>query len=94
MRKKKVPYIVIRLHKGKYSLSLTHQIIAILNTKKTNSQLVRERFGYFKDDKKKTLSVNFQLLAFYLNKGYTVNSTIKKLFFYSGYSNLLKKKKN
>jgi len=94
MRKKKIPYNIIRLRQGKYSHSLTHQIIAILNTKKTNSQAVLERFGYYKDDLKKILSVDFRLLGSYLNKGYRVNTLIKKLIFYYGSSYLFIKRKN
>lgn len=96
MRKKKIPYTIIRLHKGKYSSSLTHQIIGILNTKKTNSQAVRKRFGYIQSNYKTLWSINFQTLGSCLNKGYKLNSTIKKLLFFYGnsYLNLKKKKSN
>jgi hypothetical protein len=39
------------------------------------------RFGYYSINDIKLISINSELLALYLNKGYIINNNIKKLIY-------------
>jgi len=47
------------------------------------------RFGYHSNNNIKVTSINLELLALYLNKGYIINNNVKKLI----YNNIYLKKK-
>jgi ribosomal protein S16 len=76
---KNYPCNVIRLRKGKKSVSQVYSIIAILNRKKTSSQKVVETLGYFKFGKTKVCAISFKRLAYYLNKGFILRLSVKKM---------------
>jgi ribosomal protein S16 len=72
---------IIRLRKGKKSLSQVYWIIAILNKKKSASHKVIEQFGYFKFGTKRICSINFKKLAYFLNKGFILNKRVRKVIY-------------
>jgi len=39
------------------------------------------RFGHYSINNSKLISINLELLALYLNKGYIINNNIKKLIY-------------
>ncbi len=73
---------VIRLRKGKPSVSQVYWLIVILNKKKASSQKQVEQLGFFKQGKEKLFSVNYQRLSYYLNKGYKLKNSIKKYIYW------------
>lgn len=80
---KNYPHNVIRLRKGKLNTSQVYWIIAILNKKKGTSLDFVERLGFFQYDKEIILSINGKKLGDFLNKGYVLNRSVKKLLFLS-----------
>lgn len=74
---------VIRLRKGKPSTCQVYWIIVILNKKKTSSQKQVEQLGFFMHGLKKLFSLNYERLAFYLNKGYKLKKSIKKFIYWN-----------
>lgn len=92
MRKKTYPFYIIRVRKGKNGFIKTNQIIAILNTKKTSSQGVYARFGYFLNGKTQLSALDFEKLALCINNGFKINDLVKKLIFKFGLGSLLLKK--
>ena len=46
------------------------------------------RFGHYSINNSKLISINLELLALYLNKGYIINNNVKKLV----YNNIYKRK--
>lgn len=93
---------VIRLRKGKPSISQVYWIIVILNKNKTSSQKQVEQLGFFRHGKKRLFSLNYERLAHFLNKGYKLKKSVKKFIYwysivnckyYKKRLNQLKKKK-
>jgi ribosomal protein S16 len=84
MVKKNYVHNVIRLRKGKPSVSQVYWIIVILNKKKTSSQKQVEQLGFFRHGKKRLFSLDYKRLAYFLNKGYKLKKSIKKyIYWYS-----------
>ena len=73
---------VIRLRKGKPGISQVYWIIVILNKNKTSSHKQVEQLGFFKQGKSKLFSINYQRLAYYLNKGYKLKNSVKKYIYW------------
>jgi len=73
---------LIRLRKGKPGLSQVYWIIVILNKNKTSSHKQVEQLGFFKQGKSKLFSINYQRLAYYLNKGYKLKNSVKKYIYW------------
>lgn len=84
---------VIRLRKGKPGVSQVYWIIVILNKKKTSSQKIVERLGFYRHGSKKIFSISYERLAYYLNKGVKIKKSILKYIYWHTklYNNLLKK---
>jgi ribosomal protein S16 len=78
---RKYSHYVIRIRKGKRSNSQVYQIVVILNQKKTKSQKIIERLGFFKYGKERLLAIDTQSLAKYLNKGYILKGSVRKLIY-------------
>ena len=76
---------VIRLRKGKPGISQVYWIIVILNKNKTSSHKQVEQLGFFKQGKKKLFSINYQRLAYYLNKGYKLKNSVKKYIYWHSF---------
>ena len=74
---------VIRLRKGKPSFSQVYQIIVILNKKKTKSQKIVERLGFFKYGNDRLLAINYKQLGNYLNKGYILRRSVRRFIYYN-----------
>lgn len=74
--KKNYNHNIIRIKKGKPNYSQVYWIIVILNKTKLSSQKIIERLGYFKFGNWKQLIINFERLAFFLNKGAILNKTV------------------
>jgi ribosomal protein S16 len=83
MRKKNYIHNVIRIRKGKSGLSQVYWLIVILNKKKTSSQKVVEQLGFFRYGKKRLFVINYQRLAYFLNKGYKIKRSIKHFIFWN-----------
>jgi ribosomal protein S16 len=77
--KKKYPHNVIRLRKGIRTKQHTLHIVAILNKRKSHSLKIIYKLGYIQFGKNKTFTINLQKLAFFLNKGFVMNKSVKKL---------------
>jgi len=77
--KKNYPHNVIRLRKGKRIKEQIFWIIAILNKKKTKSLKIVYKIGYIQFGHKGFFSINFNKLAFFLNKGFIMKKSVKKL---------------
>jgi ribosomal protein S16 len=77
--KKKYPHNIIRLRKGKRTTTHTLHIIAILNKRKLHSLKYIYKLGYIQFGKKKIIAINFSKLAFFLNKGFILKKSVKKL---------------
>lgn len=80
---------VIRIRKGKRSLSQVYWIIVILNSKKTSSHRAVEQLGFFQYGKKRLFSINYRRLGYFLNKGTILNNSVK-YFLYLHSSSYLK----
>jgi ribosomal protein S16 len=77
----KIFHNVIRIRKGKRSLSQIYWVIVILNSKKTNSFKSVEQLGFFKYGKKRLFSINYKRLGFFLNKGTILKNSVKYFFY-------------
>lgn len=82
MVKKNYPKNVIRLRKGKASVSQVYWIIVILNKKKASSQKVVEQLGFFRTGKDRLFSIRYARLAYFLNKGFKLNNSILKYIYW------------
>ena len=74
---------VIRLRKGKKSLSRVDSIIVILNKKSLKSQGIVENLGFFQYGKKRLFSMNYMRLAYFLNKGFKLKKSIGRFILYN-----------
>jgi ribosomal protein S16 len=72
---------VIRIRKGKRSLSQVYWVIVILNSKKTNSHKAVEQLGFFQYGKKRLFSMNYKRLGHFLNKGTILKDSVKYFFY-------------
>jgi len=77
--KKNYPHNVIRLRKGKKILEQVYWIIAILNKRKNKSLKIIYKLGYLQYGKRSILCIDFFKLAFFLNKGFILKKSVKKL---------------
>lgn len=77
--KKKYPHNVIRIRKGKKIREQIFWIITILNKKKEKSLKIVYKLGYIQFGCKGVFVINFKKLAFFLNKGFIMNKSVKKL---------------
>lgn len=97
---KNYPKNVIRLRKGKPSVSQVYWLIVILNKKKTSSQKVVEQLGFFRHGKQRLFSIRYERLAYFLNIGFKLKKSIFKYIYwhtalynkYFKFNNLLLKK--
>jgi ribosomal protein S16 len=80
---------VIRLRRSKEGD--IYWIIVILNKKKLSSHKQIEQLGFLKLGKKRLFVLNFKRLSYYLNKGFLLKKSVKKLVY--KYTLLLNKKK-
>jgi len=69
---------VIRLRKGKNHI---YWIIVILNKKKLKSHKQIEQLGFLKLGNKRLLVINYYRLSYYLNKGFLLKKSVKKLIY-------------
>jgi hypothetical protein len=76
---KKYPHNVIRLIKGKKNINQTYWIVAILNKRKTSSLKIVFRIGYVLLGQKGGIFINLKKLAFFINKGFIIKKSVKKL---------------
>lgn len=78
---KNYPHNVIRIikRKKKKNQSQTYWIVAILNKRKTSSLKIVYRLGYILFDQKGVVAINYKKLAFFLNKGFIMNKSVKKI---------------
>lgn len=76
---KNYPHNVIRLRKGKKVIEQVYWIIAILNKRKNKSLKIIYKLGYLQYGKKGILCIDFFKLAFFLNKGFILKKSVKKL---------------
>jgi len=72
---------VIRIRKGKRSLSQVYWVIVILNSKKTSSHKAVEQLGFFQYGKKRLFSMNYKRLGYFLNKGTILKYSVKYFFY-------------
>jgi ribosomal protein S16 len=77
--KKNYPHNVIRLRKGKRIKEQTYWIIAILNKRKAKSLKILYKIGYFRFGLKRIFVINLKKLAFFLNKGFILKKSVKKI---------------
>lgn len=77
--KKNYPHNVIRIRKGKRIKEQIYWIVVILNKRKLNSLNIIYKLGYFQYGSKSILAINFSRLAFFLNKGFVIKKSVKKL---------------
>lgn len=76
---KNYPHNVIRLKKGKKIKKQVIHIVAILNKRKLTSLKIVYKLGYIQLGKKGFLVINFRKLGYFLNKGYIMKKSVKKL---------------
>lgn len=76
---KNYPHNVIRLRKGKRTKEQTLHIVAILNKRKLTSSKIIYKLGYIQLGKKGIIVINFRKLGYFLNKGYIMKKSVKKL---------------
>lgn len=81
MVKYNYPHNVIRIRKGKPSYDKVYWIIVILNTRKSNSLKIVERLGFFKFGHKRKFVLDYDRLAFYLNRGCILKNSVKKFIY-------------
>lgn len=86
--KKNYPHNVIRLRKGKRRSEHTYWIIAILNKKNLRSLKIIYKLGYIRYGHKGIIAINFKKLAFFLNKGFIMKKSVKKLVALLAYDTL------
>jgi len=77
--KKNYPHNVIRLRRGKLVREQIYWIIVVLNKKKSSSLKLIYKIGYIQFGYKRKFIINFQKLAFFLNKGFIIKKNVKKL---------------
>lgn len=77
--KKNYPHNVIRIRKGKKVKEQVLWIIAILNKKKIKSLKIFYKLGYIQFGKKGYFVINLKKLGFFLNKGFILKKSVKKL---------------
>lgn len=70
---------VIRLKKGKRVKEHTFHIVAILNKRKLTSSKIVYKLGYIQYGKKGFFVINLRKLGYFLNKGYIMKKSVKKL---------------
>jgi len=76
---KNYPHNVIRLKKGKRVKEQVLHIVAILNKRKLTSSKIIYKLGYIQFGKKGVFVINFRKLGYFLNKGYIMKKSVKKL---------------
>ena len=79
--KKNYPHNVIRIKKGKRIKEQTYFIIAILNKRKVKSLKIVYKLGYIRLGYKIIFALDFKKLAFFLNKGFIMKKSVKKLLY-------------
>lgn len=79
--KKNYPHNVIRIKKGKRVKEQTYFIIVILNKRKLKSLKIIYKLGYIRFGHKLLFALNFKKLAFFLNKGFIMKKSVKKLIY-------------
>jgi hypothetical protein len=77
--KKNYSHNVIRLRKGKRVKEQIYWIIAILNKRKVKSLKIFYKIGYFQFGLKNMFIINLKKLAFFLNKGFILKKSVKKI---------------
>lgn len=82
MVKKNFFHNVIRLRKGKPSESQVYWVIVILNSKKASSQKQIEQLGFFRHGPKRLFSMNYERLAYFLNKGFKLKTSVMKFIYW------------
>lgn len=82
MVKKKFFHNVIRLRKGKPSESQVYWVIVILNSKKASSQKQVEQLGFFRHEPKRLFSMDYERLAYFLNKGFKLKDSVMKFIYW------------
>lgn len=78
---KNYPKNVIRIRKGKPSVCQVYWIIVILNKKRAKSLKSVEKVGFFRTGKQRLFSMNYERLAFFLNKGIQIKTSILKYLY-------------
>lgn len=81
MAKYNYPHNVIRIRKGKPNYDKVYWIIVLLNTRKSNSLKIVERLGFFKFGHKRKFVLDYDRLAFYLNRGCILKNSVKKFIY-------------
>ena len=76
---KNYPHNVIRLKKGKRIKEQVFHIVAILNKRKLTSSKIIYKLGYIQFGKKGSFIINYKKLGYFLNKGYIMKKSVKKL---------------
>lgn len=82
MVKKNYFHNVIRLRKGKPSESQVYWVIVILNSKKASSQKQVEQLGFFRHGPKRLFSMDYERLAYFLNKGFKLKDSVMKFIYW------------
>jgi len=77
--KKNYSHNVIRLRRGKRVKEQIFHIIAILNKRKVSSLKIIYKIGYIQLGRKGHFSINCSKMAFFLNKGFVLKKSVKKL---------------
>lgn len=77
--KKNYPHNVIRIIKGKRIKEQVYWIVAILNKRKLKSLKIIYKLGYLQYGHKGIFALNFRKLAFFLNKGFIIKKSVKKI---------------
>lgn len=70
---------VIRLIKKKKKQNQTYWIVAILNKRKASSLKIVYKLGFILLGQKGVIVINFKRLAFFLNKGFILKKSVKKV---------------
>lgn len=81
MSRNNYPHNVIRIRKSKSNYDQVYWIIVILNTKKSKSLKIRERLGYFKFGHRRAFVLDYERLAFYLNRGSILKYSVRKFIY-------------
>lgn len=74
---------VIRILKGKSSITRIYWFNKILNKRHQKSQKIRKQIGFYKFGKYPILNINGKVLAAQLNRGVILNSSVKQYLFLS-----------
>jgi hypothetical protein len=78
---KNYPHPVIRIRKGKKNMSKVYWFVSILNSKKQNSQKIKNKIGFYQFGKYPMLSINGKILGTCLNNGVILNKSAKKYLY-------------